>query len=231
MQRLEDFEKIIRYGFNNKNLLKEALTHRSYLNEHPYWKVPHNERLEYLGDAVLELVVSEYLFETFKNYNEGKLTSLRAALVNYRHLAQVGKEISLDKYVLVSKGEKKDTTKAKEIIIANAIEALIGAIYLDGGYEKAKKFILDKILVNVNDIIKMGLDKDPKSLLQEITQEKEKITPVYKVLKESGPDHNRTFLVGVFLGEKMIEKGIGSSKQEAETEAAKNALKILNKNE
>lgn len=227
MQNWEKFEKIIEFTFKNKNLLKEALTHRSYLNEHPHWKVPHNERLEYLGDAVLELVVSEFLFENFKNYTEGKLTSLRAALVNYKTLAEVGKEICLEKFILMSKGETKDKQKAKEIIMANTLEALVGAIYLDGEYEEAKKFIKKRVLTHLEDIIRLGLDKDPKSLLQEIVQEKEKVTPVYKVISEKGPDHNKIFYVGVFLKDKLVETGFGSSKQEAEIEAAKNALKNL----
>jgi len=227
MQSLEKFEKILGIKFKNSNLLKEALTHRSYLNENPHWKFGQNERLEYLGDAVLELVVSEYLFHKYPDYPEGKLTSLRAALVNYKMISKVGKEISLDKFILVSKGEAKDTSKAKEIIIANAFEAVLGAIYLDQGYKVAKNFILKTVIQHLEEVIHFGLDKDPKSLLQEIVQEKTKITPIYKVLKEEGPDHKRVFYVGVFLNEEKIATGVGLSKQEAEINAAKSALDII----
>lgn len=214
-------------AFHNESLLKEAMTHRSYLNEHPHWPWGQNERLEYLGDAVLELVVSRFLFEKFAEFPEGKLTSLRAALVNYRMLSKVASDISLDRFVLMSKGEAKDSVKAKEIIMANAMEALIGAVYLDQGYDIAGKFIEKFVMVHLDEVLHLGLDKDPKSLLQEVAQEKEKITPTYRVLKEEGPDHKRTFYVGVFFDERLIEKGVGSSKQEAETNAAENALQTL----
>jgi ribonuclease-3 len=228
MQSLEKFEKILGIKFKNFNLLKEALTHRSYLNENPHWKFGQNERLEYLGDAVLELAVSEFLFHRYPRYPEGKLTSLRAALVNYKMISKVGKEISLDKFILVSKGEAKDTSKAKEIIIANAFEAVLGAIYLDQGYNVASNFVLQTVIKHLEEVISFGLDKDPKSLLQEIVQEKSKITPVYKVLKEEGPDHKRVFYVGVFLNEEKIATGVGFSKQEAEINAASNALEVIN---
>jgi len=228
MQSLEKFEKILGIKFKNFNLLKEALTHRSYLNENPHWKFGQNERLEYLGDAVLELAVSEFLFHRYPRYPEGKLTSLRAALVNYKMISKVGKEISLDKFILVSKGEAKDTSKAKEIIIANAFEAVLGAIYLDQGYNVASNFVLQTVIKHLEEVISFGLDKDPKSLLQEIIQEKSKITPVYKVLKEEGPDHKRVFYVGVFLNEEKIATGVGFSKQEAEINAASNALEVIN---
>jgi ribonuclease-3 len=227
MQSLEKLQKILGVKFKNLDLLKEALTHRSYLNEHPAWKFKNNERLEYLGDAVLELAVSEFLFDKYKEFPEGKLTSLRAAVVNYKNLAAIGKELSLDKFILLSKGEAKDSEKAKEIIIANTIESLIGAIYLDLGYKDAKNFISKNILKNLTEILNRGLDKDPKSLLQEVIQNNKKTTPVYKILKESGPDHKRTFYVGVFVNNDLVDTGLGSSKQEAEIEAAKNALKKL----
>lgn len=215
--------------FGNEALLREALTHRSYLNEHPHWPGGQNERLEYLGDAVLELSVSRFLFDRFAEFPEGKLTSLRAALVNYRMLSAVASEISLDKFIFMSKGEARDSEKAKEIIMANAMEALIGSVYLDGGYDVADSFIKKFVLSHLKEVLNLGLDKDPKSHLQEIVQEKEKITPTYRVLKEEGPDHQRTFYVGVFFGDDLIEKGVGSSKQEAETDAAENAMKALEK--
>ncbi len=227
MANLSVFEKILGAEFKNKELLKEALTHRSYLNEHPHWPLSHNERLEYLGDAVLELAVSRFLFERFPDYPEGKLTSLRAALVNYRMLSAVASEISLEKFMLMSKGEAKDSEKAREIIMANAVEAVIGAIYLDGGYGSAEAFIGRAVLSHLDEVVDRGLDKDPKSLLQEIAQEKEKITPTYKVMKEEGPDHQRTFYVGVFFGDNLVEEGVGSSKQEAEVAAAENAIRKL----
>ncbi len=219
-----NFEKIVGYNFKNKNLLKEALTHRSFLNEHPQWPVFHNERLEYLGDAVLELVVSEFLFKNYLHYNEGQLTALRAALVNHEILAKVAHLLNLENFLFLSKGELKDKGKGKMAILANAIEALIGAIFLDGGYQKTVSFIKKNILIYLGEIIKKGLYQNPKSQLQEIIQERFKITPVYKVLSEKGPDHQKEFLVGVFKGDKLMAKGKGSSKQEAETKAALSAL-------
>ncbi len=227
MANFSDFEKILGITFKDKSLLREALTHRSYLNEHPNVTWGQNERLEYLGDAVLELSVSRYLFDTFPNFPEGKLTSLRAALVNYRMLSAVASEISLDSFLLLSKGEAKDSEKAREIIMANAIEAIIGAIYLDQGYEAGDRFVKHFIIPHLREVLDKGLDKDPKSYLQEIVQERERVTPTYRVLREEGPDHRRTFYVGVFLGDKLMASGVGSSKQEAETDAAECAIKKL----
>ena len=220
----KNLENKIKIKFKNINLLKEALTHRSYLNENPSWPVSHNERLEFLGDAVLELMVTEYLFNRFPKYSEGELTSLRAALVNYQMLSQVASSISLGDYLLLSKGEAKDTPRAKKVILANAFEALLGAIYLDQGKKKVKNFIEKYVLSHLDEIIEKNLYIDPKSQLQEIVQEKLKITPSYKTLKESGPEHQKTFLVGVFYNEKLIAQGEGPSKQEAEYEAAQKAL-------
>jgi ribonuclease-3 len=220
-----DFEKKIGVTFKNKDLLTEALTHRSYLNEYPKWKLPHNERLEYLGDAVLELLVSEDLFSRFPDYPEGKLTVLRAALVNYQILAKVADEIGLQDFILLSRGEKKDTGRAREVILANAMESVIGAIYLDQGLEKIRGFAKKFIIKNLDEVLKTKSYKDAKSELQEIVQEKLKLTPTYNVLGEEGPAHKRTFEMGVYFGEKLIAQGEGLSKQEAEIEAAKNALK------
>ncbi|MCL4392446.1 ribonuclease III [Patescibacteria group bacterium] len=227
MQSLDRFEKILGIKFKNEAFLREALTHRSYLNEHPHWEWGQNERLEYLGDAVLELSASRFLFDVFPEFPEGRLTGLRAALVNYRMLSKVASEISLDVFLFMSKGEAKDSDKAKEIIMANAIEAVIGAIYLDQGYDTADAFVEKFVMTHLNEVLDAGLEKDPKSRLQEIVQEQERITPTYRVLKEEGPDHKRTFYVGVFFGDRMIEKGVGSSKQEAETNAAENAIQVL----
>lgn len=224
---LTNLEKKIDIKFKNRDLLKEALTHRSYLNERSNWKLPHNERLEYLGDAVLELVVSEKLFNKFPNYPEGQLTILRAALVNYQMLARIAPEVDLDKFILMSRGEAKDIGKARDVILANAIEALIGAIYLDQGIEKAGIFA-DKFIFNhLDEILRTESYKDAKSKLQEIIQERLRITPTYKVLEEFGPAHQRTFRIAVYFNDELIAEGAGSSKQEAEVEAARQALQGL----
>jgi ribonuclease III len=225
----KEFEAKIGCKFQNKDLLKEALTHRSYLNENPRWPFSHNERLEYLGDAVLELAISEELFKEFPEYPEGKLTVLRAALVNYQMLAKVAADIDLNSYLYMSKGENKDTGKAREVILANAIEAVIGAIYLDQGFDFVRDFIQKYVFSRLDEVLKNKTYKDSKSELQELIQERLKITPTYKVLDESGPAHQRTFHIGVFFGGKLIAEGKGASKQEGEVEAAKNALKKYQK--
>lgn len=229
MAELPKLEKNIGYSFKDKDLLKESLTHRSYLNENPDWKLPHNERLEFLGDAVLELAVTEELFKRFPDSPEGKMTSLRAALVNYVMLAQIAKSFGLDKFVLLSRGEAKDTGRARDVILANAVEALIGAVYLDGGYKNAAKFANSFVLSQLDEVIKGGLFRDPKSALQEIVQEKQKVTPTYKVLSETGPDHDKLFTVGVYVDGQLLATGTGHSKQEAEAEAARSALGLAGK--
>lgn len=221
---LSELEKKIGITFKNEELLKEALTHRSYLNENPSWPLPHNERLEFLGDAVLEIIVTEFLYHRYPEYQEGTLTALRAALVNYLMLSEVAKIINLEEYIFFSRGEAKDTGKARDVILANAMESLIGAIYLDSGYEKAQKFINTFITCHIERVMKEELYKDPKSHLQEIVQEKMKVTPMYKVLGEKGPDHQKEFFVGVFFGNTCAAEGAGTSKQEAERNAAENAL-------
>jgi len=218
-------EKKLNMTFENKDLLTEALTHRSYLNEFPKWHLPHNERLEYLGDAVLELLVSEELFSRFPEYPEGQLTVLRAALVNYQILARVAEDLGLKNFILMSRGEKKDTGKAREVILANAIEAVIGAMYLDQGLEAMKLFFKKYIMGNLDGVLKTKSYKDAKSELQEIVQEKLRVTPTYMMLGESGPAHKRVFTMGVSYGDAVVAKGEGMSKQEAELEAARNALK------
>ncbi|MDP3784714.1 MAG: ribonuclease III [bacterium] len=220
-----ELEKTIGAKFKNSDLLTEALTHRSYLNEYPKWRLPHNERLEYLGDAVLELIITEELFRKFPDYPEGQMTVLRAALVNSVRLSKVADDIGLEKFILLSRGEKKDTGKAREVILANAMEAVIGAMYLDRGIDAPKDFVEKFIWKYLPEIVKTRSYKDAKSELQEIVQEKMKVTPTYRVLEESGPAHKRTFKIGVYFGEKLIADGTGASKQEGELEAAKNALK------
>ncbi len=224
---LKELETKIGFHFKDQAILNEALTHRSYLNEKPKWPFPHNERLEYLGDAVLELVTTEALYKKFPSYPEGQLTVLRAALVNYQNMAQVALELKLEKFIYLSKGEAKDEGKAREVILANAIEALIGAIYLDQGLNPVASFIDKFILHGLDVIIKTKSYKDSKSTLQEIIQEKLKLTPTYQVLEEDGPAHQKTFRVGVYFGNDLIADGLGHSKQEAEVEAAKKALKQM----
>jgi ribonuclease-3 len=225
MTSTDELEKNIGIKFANKDLLTEALTHRSYLNEYPRWPLPHNERLEYLGDAVLELLVSEELFAKFPKEPEGQLTVFRAALVNYQILAKVAERIGMQKFILMSRGEKKDTGRAREVILANAMEALIGAIYLDQGFEKMRPFVHEFVMSNLDEVLKNKTYKDAKSELQEMVQEKFKLTPTYRMIEETGPAHRRIFTMGVYYGEKLIANGSGPSKQEAELAAAKNALK------
>lgn len=222
---IEKFEKKINIFFNNKDLLRQAMVHRSYLNENPSFHLNHNERLEYLGDAVLELVVTDYLYITFPDADEGMMTNWRASLVNSKILSQLARELALDEYLYLSKGEGKDSeSKARQYILANAFEALIGAIHLDRGYDEAKQFIHSIVLVQLPNILEQHLDVDPKSRFQELAQEKMKITPRYDVLKMEGPDHAKWFTVGVYLGADLVATGEGSSKQEAQVEAAKQAL-------
>ena len=220
------FEKNIGITFKNKGLLKQAFTHRSYLNEHRDTELAHNERLEFLGDAVLELIVTEYLYNKFIDSAEGELTSYRAALVNAVTLSDIASKIGMNDYLLLSKGEAKDTGRARQIILANTIEAFIGAVFLDQGYETAKYFITENILGAVEKVIEEKTWLDAKSKFQEQAQDHEGVTPLYKTLKEEGPDHDKKFTVGVYLNKNKIAEGEGKSKQEAEQEAAKNALLV-----
>jgi ribonuclease III len=224
MKDFAQLEKKLNLNFKNKDLLIQAFTHRSYLNENPDFYLEHNERLEFLGDAVLELVVTEELYKKYPQKSEGELTNWRAALVNARMLASVSKELGFNEFLLLSRGEAKEEGKAREYILANVFEALIGALYLDAGYKACIDFIKKNLLSRLPEIIEKGLFKDPKSRFQEEAQERVGITPTYKVLKEWGPDHAKHFVVGVFLGEEFVAEGQGSSKQEAEIESAKNAL-------
>ncbi len=229
MSSFKNLEKKIGFYFKNQDLLQQALTHRSYLNENHNFPFGHNERLEFLGDAVLEIVITEYLFVNFPNNPEGDLTNWRASLVNSKMLYQVADGLDIEEHILLSRGEAKDkNSKARQYILANAIEALIGAIYLDQGIEPAKKFILEKIIINLNDIIENKSYLDPKSKFQESSQEKTGITPVYKVMKEEGPDHDKKFTVGLFLEDELVSVGVGGSKQEAQVDAAIKGLKLKN---
>jgi len=225
---LSALEKKLGVEFKNKELLQQALVHRSFLNEHPSFGIGNNERLEFLGDAVLELVVTEHLF---KNYSEpeGELTNWRASLVRSEQLAIVANDLGVEKYLYLSKGETNDKTpKARQTILANACEAIIGATYLDRGLDVTRKFIEENFLNRLENILEHQLYRDSKSLLQEMSQEKLGITPVYKVVSESGPDHKKHFVMGVWFEKEMIAEGEGSSKQAAQLSAAENALKVKN---
>lgn len=225
MEELSQLENNIGIFFNNKDLLKQSVVHRSYLNEHPRFELNHNERLEFLGDAVLEIIVTEYLYLNYPEKPEGELTNWRASLVNSQMLSQVAKEVELEDFLYLSKGEAKDkNSKARQFILANAVEALIGAIYLDRGREAAEGFVHRFILSKLEHILENKLYLDAKSKFQEKAQEKYGITPHYKVLEESGPDHNKEFVVGVYLEKELIAKDVGSSKQEAQTKAAEKAI-------
>ncbi len=220
----DSFEKKINISFNNKNLLIQAFVHRSYLNENRTLVSEHNERLEFLGDAVLELVSTEYLYKKYPAAPEGELTAYRSALVNAIALSKVAADLGVNELLLLSRGEAKDNGRARQYILADTLEAIIGAIYLDQGYDKAKDFIEAHVLHMIDSIIEQKAWLDAKSFFQEVAQEKTGITPLYKTLKEMGPDHDKEFSVGVFLGEKLIGVGEGRSKQEAEQEAAKKGL-------
>ena len=222
------FEEKIGVKFKDKNLLQQAFTHRSYLNENPSLGLEQNERLEFLGDAVLELAITEYLYKKYPKKTEGEMTALRAALVNSITLSETASELNIGDFMLLSKGEAKSLGKARQYILANAFEALIGAIYLNGGYEETFDFLEKNLFGKIEEVIEKKLWIDAKSLFQEKAQELESVTPSYKVLAESGPDHEKVFTMGVFLGDELIADGYGASKQEAEQDAARKALKAKN---
>ena len=209
---------------NDDALLGQAFVHRSYINEYPRTGLAHNERLEFLGDAVLELIVTKYLYTKYPHQNEGDLTAYRSALVNAITLGEVASDLGFNDMMKLSKGEAKDVHRARSSILADAYEAFVGALYLDQGYDSADRFIATTLLIKTEDIIRKGLYKDAKSYVQEKSQEKYSVTPSYKVLSETGPDHDKLFTVGIFFGEEHIAEGGGKSKQEAETAAAREAL-------
>lgn len=220
------FEQSINFEFKNKELLKQAFIHRSYLNENRSLKLEHNERLEFLGDAVLELVITDYLYNKYPTKPEGDLTAYRSALVNSNTLSETAEKIGINSFLLLSKGEAKDTGRARQYILANTFEAVVGAIYLDQGYGAAAKFIETQLFGLIDDIVKNQKFIDAKSKLQEVAQERVGITPMYKLIKETGPDHNKIFTVGVFLRDEQVTTGEGKSKQEAEQAAAVQALEM-----
>jgi ribonuclease III len=228
MIQFSDFEKNTKIVFKDKNLLKQAFIHRSYINENEGISLSHNERLEFLGDAVLELIVTDFLYKKYPNYTEGELTAIRSALVNAIIISEVALKVGMNDYLLLSKGEAKDSGKARQYILANTFEAYIGAVYLDQGYNVASKFVASYLLPHTEEIVAKKLWRDAKSLVQEKAQEFVGVTPVYKVLHESGPDHDKHFTVGIFFGSDLIAEGKGKSKQEAEQKAAEASLKIKN---
>lgn len=224
-ENLEDLEQTLGVTFSDKDTLRQALVHRSYLNEHPDFPLGHNERLEFLGDAVLELVVTEHLYMNYEN-PEGELTNWRAALVNADMLSDLCRLLEIEPYLHLSRGESKDSdSKARKYILANAFEAIIGAIYLDKGWDGSKTFIQERVLSELPRVLKERLYVDPKSRFQEAAQEHAGVTPSYKVLSEEGPDHAKEFEVGVYLGKELVAKGMGTSKHEAQVSAAEEAIK------
>lgn len=218
------FEKKTGITFKNKKLLEQAFIHRSYINENSGGRLSHNERLEFLGDAVLELIVTDYLYNKYDDRDEGELTAYRSALVNAIIIGEVAMSLGMNEYLLLSKGEAKDIGKARNYILANTYEAYVGAVYLDQGYDVARDFISNTLFGKIDAIVAKKLWRDPKSLVQEKAQEYVNVTPSYKVIHESGPDHDKSFTVGIFFGEDRIAEGKGHSKQEAEQSAARAAL-------
>jgi ribonuclease-3 len=223
--RYLELEKKIGITFKNPSLIDTAFVHKSYINEHKDLKQEHNERLEFLGDAVLELVVTEYLYKNFPSEEEGVLTNWRSALVKGRHLAEISISLDLGLYLYLSRGEERSGGRKKNYILANTLEALIGAVYLDQDYKKAHSFIDKFILKRLGEILKRGLHIDAKSHFQEVSQEVIGITPEYRIIKEEGPDHDKSFTMGAYIDEDLVAEGKGSSKQKAEQEAAEAALK------
>lgn len=228
MIEFSDFEKKTKIIFKDKDLLKQSFIHRSFINENGNSGLSHNERLEFLGDAVLELVVTDFLYKKYPNHTEGELTALRSALVNAIIISEVASEIGMNDFLLLSKGEAKDTGKARQYILANTYEAYVGAVYIDQGYDIAKSFIEKTLLPHTEEIVSKKLWRDAKSLVQEKAQEFVGVTPAYKVVSEAGPDHDKHFTVGIYFGKDLIAEGKGKSKQEAEQSAALAALKVKN---
>ena len=218
------FEKTVGLVFKDKALLRQAFTHRSYLNENRGLNMEHNERLEFLGDAVLELIVTDYLYHKYPGKPEGELTSYRSSLVNSNTLSEVATKLEINDFLLLSHGESKDTGRARTYILANTFEALLGAVYLDQGYDAAKTFVANHILPLIDMIVEQGAWIDAKSRFQEMSQEYVGVTPSYKTVKETGPDHDKHFTVGVYLAAELVTTGDGRSKQEAEQNAAKKGL-------
>lgn len=226
MTDFSSFEKKHNLDFKDKHLLLQAFIHRSYINENSDVPVSHNERLEFLGDAVLELVTTEELYKRFPDKPEGELTAIRAAMVNTVSISEAATTLEMNEYLLLSKGESKDKGKAREYILANTFEAMTGAIYLDAGYDKAKEFIAKALFGKIDSIVRMKLWRDAKSLVQEKAQEILSVTPRYETLEETGPDHDKNFTIGIFFDNDLVARGQGKSKQEGEQAAARAALEL-----
>lgn len=226
MKDFSSFEAAIGITFTNKKLLEQAFIHRSYINENPRSGLEHNERLEFLGDAVVEIVVTDHLFREYPTRTEGELTAYRSALVNAVIIGEVARSLTMNDYLLLSKGESKDTGRARHTILANTYESFVGAVYLDQGYEIAHAFVMRTLLPRLQDILTKKTWRDPKSRVQEEAQERLGVTPSYKVMAETGPDHDKYFNIGIFFGDKKIAEGKGKSKQEAQTAAAVAALTL-----
>ncbi len=225
---LTKLQALLGVEFKDRQVLLSAITHRSYLNEHREATQEHNERLEFLGDAVLELVVTDFLYNKYPDKPEGELTAVRAALVNTVSLSESSTKLGVNDYLLMSKGEAKDTGRARNYILANAFEALIGSLYVDLGYEVAKDFIASHLFEKTEKIVEKQLWQDPKSRFQELAQEHASVTPTYETLNQVGPDHDRVFTVGVYLGKEEVARGQGRAKQEAEQAAAEAAIAAKN---
>jgi ribonuclease-3 len=227
MTAVKDFAKLqkkLKTKFNNPDLLQQAFIHRSYLNENRGCALDHNERLEFLGDAVMELIVTEHLYRNYPN-PEGELTNWRSSLVNGKMISIVARRLGFEEYLYLSRGEQRDAGRARELILANCFEAVIGALYLDQGFAVAQKFIHQHLVIELPHIIEENLYRDPKSQFQEIVQEKIGITPTYQVISETGPDHNKHFVVGAYIKDQKAGEGAGPSKQTAQLAAAEDALK------
>jgi ribonuclease III len=231
MKDVSGFLEFAQVTFLNKVLLRTAFTHRSYLNEikrdpDTGAVLEHNERLEFLGDAVLELIVTEFLFAKYPERPEGELTAIRAALVNTVSICEAAKVLQMNDFLLLSKGESRDTGRARDVILANAFEAFLGALYIDQGYIVTRDFIARALFAKSNDVVENRLWQDAKSKFQEMAQELFSITPTYKIVREEGPDHDKQFVSGIFIGVDKIAEGSGKSKQEAETAAARKGLEV-----
>lgn len=226
MVDLSQFEQKTKIIFNDKKLLEQAFIHRSYINENTGLKLSHNERLEFLGDAVLELIVTDHLYKKYPDRDEGELTAYRSALVNAVIIGEVAQDLGMNDYLLLSKGEAKDVGRARSYILANTYEAYVGAVYLDQGYDKALEFISKSLFGKIDTIVSKKLWRDAKSLVQEKAQEYLGVTPSYKVINESGPDHDKHFTVGIYFADDKVAEGKGKSKQEAEQAAARMALEV-----
>ena len=218
------FERKIGLSFADEAILRSAFTHRSYINEHKHENIEHNERLEFLGDAVLELATTHFLYTKFRDKAEGELTALRSALVNTNTLSDTASSLGMNDYLLLSKGEEKDTGRARAFLLANAFEAVVGAIYLDQGYDAAVRFVTQFLFVKIDEIVDKRLWLDAKSHFQERSQDEMGVTPQYSTIKETGPDHDKKFIVGVYLRDALVAQGEGKSKQEAEQDAARAGL-------